>query len=159
MKKLFKLLFLLLILPILFTSCEFFNDVKFGEIEVGENFWSSRDGHYKKLPHNYCLNIVLRSKAYLFRVPIEYNNTEWDSSLCYDNIIIEGHFIKGFFDSEYLVLCEEQEKGNLIYIVFGFSDEQIQYYHALDDVYDLLNLYSFRWFDICNTNEEIESIK
>lgn len=159
MKKLFKAVIFLLIFSILFSGCSFSNNIKFRKLETGKNFLSSRDGYYKKLPNNYCIYISLRSKASLFKVPVEYADIEWDSSLCYNNIVLEGHFIKGFFTSNYLALCEEQDNGDLVYLTFGFSNEQVQYHLEIGEICKLLNVDSILWFSLCNTNKEIQRIK
>ena len=98
----------------------------------------------------------------MFKVPDEYVNIEcgeWDSSLGYDNIIIEGHFIKEFYTSEYLVLCEEKEDDSLEYVMFNFANEQIQHFSDLDKILKLINIDSIEWSTLCNTNDDIRRIK
>lgn len=159
MKRIFNTVILLTIILGCFSGCLCSNTTKFDEIEIGENFLGSRDGYYKKLPNRYCLNVSLRSRTSLFRVSAKYIDVEWDSALCYDNVVLEGHFIKGFFTSHYLVLCEEQENGDILYFAFDFSNEHVQTYHEVEEICELLNIGSVPWFSLCNTNQEIQCIK
>ena len=159
MKTLFKAVIFLLIISVLLGGCSLSKRITFGKLEAGENFLGSRDGYFKKLPHDYCLNVTLLSKTSLFRIPPEYVNVEWSSSLCCNNILLEGHYIKGFFTPHYLALCEELEDGELMYLTFCFSSEQVQYHDGIKDVYKLLNVDSILWFSLCNTNQEAQRVK
>ncbi len=158
MKKLFKTLIILQFLLFILVGCSFFKPVVFNDLEVGKNFLISRDGYYKKLPSNYCINVELRKKASLFKVPDEQLNSEWNLSLNDSDVVVEGHFIKGFFTSEYLVLCEEKENDDVDYAVFSFGNGQLRYYKTPDEVYAFLDIDSVQWFTLCNTNREINYI-
>jgi hypothetical protein len=159
MKKIFKGVILIFIISFIFSGCNFSKDIKFGQIEIGANFMSSRDGYYKKLPYNYCLNVNFRSKVQLFKVADEYVDQIWDSSIYYDCSILEGHFIKGFFNDNYLVLCEEENNNNLLYLSFNFFNGDIQYYANINELHDIFENQSYQWFLLCNTNQEIQNIK
>lgn len=95
------------IVSFLLSGCGF-GEVHFADIEEGRNFNGSRDGHYKKLPHNYCLDVDLGSTTRLFKVADEFLNTRWDSAAQHDEIILKGHYIKGYYNQYFLVLCEEK---------------------------------------------------
>ncbi len=170
MKKAFKTVILLLILSILSDACFFFfgdinfplfpaKVVKFSDLEIGENFYGSLDGHYKKLPNNYGLSVDLGSKTFLFRVPDEYVDVKFSSSFCYDNIVVEGHFIKGFYTSDYLALCEERDNGDLVYLTFDFHNKKFKYHFEVSEMCKLLNVDSISWFPLCNTNKQIRDRK
>ena len=154
MKKLFCIINILLFLSITLGGCEFFKDVKFSELEVGETFDMSRDGYFKKLPHNYCLDVILGSKAWLFKVPDQKLDVEGGYWFGYENYILKGHFIKGYYNSEWLVLCKEDKNDELEYLAFNFSSEKVQRNMELNQVCELLNVDSIDWFPICNTNEQ-----
>ena len=158
MNKIIKGVIILSVLSILLSSCNIFKDINFGEVKIGENFMSSRDGYYKKLPYNYCLNVNLRSKAQLFKVDDKYIDTTWDFSLFYDCIILEGHFIKGFYDSKYLVLCEEKDDDTILYVSFNFLTGVVQNHTNIGEVYNLFENPPKQWFVLCNTNKEIQYI-
>lgn len=142
---------------ILFSGCDFFKVKTFSEIEIGKTFWGSRDGYWEKFPQNYCMYVDLGSKTYLIRVDDE-NLYKEDSTLTYESAILEGHFIKGFFTSDYLVLCEERDNDDIVFLSFSFADEQVQYYTGVDEMREVLNLELFEWSPLCNTNEEIRVI-
>ena len=154
--KLFNVIIILTIISILFSGCELFKPIKFSELETGTDFWLNRDGYYKKLPHNYVLNVDLRTPASLFKVKEEHLYEEWGDVYTgyFDNPILEGHFIEGYFNSDYLVLCEEYEDRNRVYLIFEFATEEIEYYDTLDEIYTLFGVDSLDWFYLCNTVDQ-----
>lgn len=159
MKKLFKAVIVLSIFSFLLNGCAHSNNIIFSELKIGENFLSSRDGYFKKISDNYCLFVNLRKETSLFEVSKEHSSVEWNSSLCYDNIIVEGHYIKGFYTSSYLVLCEENNNNDLVYSIFDFSNKQVRNFLELSEIHQILGFDSIQWFTLCNTNTEIQSIK
>lgn len=159
MKKIFKAVIFLSILSFLLNGCAHSNNIIFSELKIGENFLSSRDGYFKKISDKYCLFVNLRKETSLFEVSKEHSAVEWNSSLCYDNTIVEGHYIKGFFTSSYLILCEENNNNTLVYSIFDFSNAQIRNSLELSEIHQILGIDSIQWFTLCNTNSEIQSIK
>lgn len=159
MKKLFKAVIILSIFSFLLNGCSHSNNIIFCELKIGENFLSSRDGYFKKISNNYCLFVNLRKETSLFEVSKEHSAVEWNSSLCYDNIIVEGHYIKGFSTSNYLILCEEKNNNDLMYSIFDFNNKQIRNFLELSEINQILGTDSIQWFTLCNTNAEIQSIK
>ena len=157
MKRLWKIIALLSALSFL-TGCIWFEGVSFSEVEIGKNFIHSRDGHCKKLPQNYCLYVDLGSVTQLLKVAEEKIDEVWDPSSEYNKHILERHFIKGYFNDEYLLLCEEKEDDSLVYWSLKFSDETIESYTDIEQVYKLFPASSIHWFVLCNTNAEIRSI-
>ena len=157
MKKLYIVIICLTTALLLFSGCDYFKEHKFGEIKIGENFIHSRDGHYKKLPNSFCLNVDLGSETSLIKVGKEHYYEDWDCTWYYDSPIIKGHYIKCFYNDKYLVLCEEYENDEFAYLTFEFASEQIVYYDTLEEIYELLNIDSIKWSSLCNTNEEIRA--
>lgn len=157
MKKLYILIVCLTLFLTLLLGCSFFKEYKFGEIEIGELFLQSRDGYYEKLPCNFCLEVDLGSETALFKVEEEHFYEEWDSTWYYDSPIIKGHYIKCFYNDEYLVLCEEYENDELAYLTFEFASEQIVCYDTLEEIYELLSVDSIEWSSLCNTNKDIRA--
>jgi len=155
MRKILYVTIILLIISILFCGCALLKNKTFGELETGENFMHSRDGHCKKLPNNYGLYVDLSSTTTLFKVLDEYVNEEFTSSVVFENSILEAHYIKGYFNDNYLALCEEHDDDSLSYVVFEFSDESIENYTTEDEVCSIFETDSIEWFTLCNTNEEI----
>lgn len=146
------LLLFLLICATLFSSCA----VVFSEVEIGENFYDSIDGHFKKLPENHCIFVLYGATARLFKVLNENTDVLSDASL-WENPILEGHFIKGFYTEKCVVLCEEQENDTLRFFIFDFFKEEAQCYAEESEVLQVLNLDSAPWFALCNTNEQIRA--
>ena len=171
MKNIFKVWVFVLILSVLVTGCDWLKDVSYFDSEVGGNFGGSRDGYYKKLPHNYCFRVDLASKTYLFEYPDEDELAErTPGGLPYDETVLEGHFIKGFYTMERLALCEELEDDTLQYITFDFVSGEIQYHTDVKEVYERLQIDTdsaiewlqldlIDWFSLCNTNEEIRAVQ
>lgn len=161
MKKVFNVIIFLSIFSVLLSGCFFYKDnKKFSEIKTGDTFLISGDGYYEKLPNNYCFYVMLGSKTYLFRVPDEFvdvkcTDYDWGNWWYNGGTILEGHFIKSFYTSGYLVLCEEKENDDLVYLTFDFSNAQVQYHLDVNEVCELLNINSIQWSVLCNTNEEI----
>ena len=153
MKKVLMIVILLSVLSCFLGGCLLTNETVFGKVKVGYHFLWSLDGSYKKLPYNFCLEIDYGSVARLFRVDDEYVDREWDSTRHFDTIL-EGHFIKGYYDTEYLLLCEEKEDDSLLYWRFDFADETIRSYTDLDQLNEIVDG-ATKWFPLCNTNEEI----
>lgn len=161
MKSAFKTIILLSVLTILLNGCysliedwSIFDPKTFDEREIGEVFFGSRDGHYEKLPNNYCIRVDLGTEASLFKVPDEFISNQWDTSVGNYNIVLKGHFIKGYFTSQYYVLCEEKENGDVLYLTFDFSNEEVRYYEGTDEICKLLNVDSIPWSSLCNTNAQ-----
>lgn len=92
-----KLVIFISILSFIFSACGI-KEEWFSDIETGENFYSNIDGHCKKLPHNYCLDIDLSSTARIYRVPEDLLNIPFggdsDHPAVYNSVesIIEGPF-------------------------------------------------------------------
>ncbi|MBS5844067.1 MAG: hypothetical protein KIC77_11415 [Clostridiales bacterium] len=158
MKKI-KVVIFLSIISILLGGCNYFTPLTFGNIKIGENFMGSRDGYYKKLPYNYCLSVNYRSNVELFKVADEHINEEWLSSNYYDSAILKGHYIQGFYNENYLVLCEEKKDNTLLYLSFDFSSSVVQYYPDTNEMNKSIGITSQNWFSLCNTNQEIGNIK
>lgn len=131
----FKTVIILSILSFLLNGCTYSNSVIFSELKTGEIFLSSRDGYFEKISDNYCLFVNLRKETSLFEVSKERSLVEWDSSLGYDNIIVKGHYIKCYYTSTHLVLCEEKSNDDLEYSIFDFNSEQIRNYLELSEIY------------------------
>lgn len=156
MKKTLSVVLSLSIFSLIMQGCSFFKEPVYSELKPGETFYWNRDGYYEKISNRYYLDVRLRTKTSLVRIP---DGVEWDYTLRSDNTIIEKHFIEGFLTSEKLVMCEEKEDDSLEYYVFDLSTAQIQRFLKLDEVYKLLNVDSVEWSNLCNTNKEIRAIK
>lgn len=162
-KRLCKVMVMVAVLLILLTGCNqydesFFSvrrkDVRFMDLKIGTVFWGGRDGYYEKLPQNYCIRVDLGEKACLFRFSDETVPLESFNSLPYDTAILEAHFIKGHYNDEYLLLCEEKEDDSLVYWSFRFSDETIESYTDIEQVYQRFPPSSIHWSSLCNTNAQ-----
>ena len=121
-------------------------------IEEGENFGSNIDGYQKKLPHNFCLDVDLDTKTRLFKVPDNLIDKPYFSNSVYNTpSIVEGRYIKGYYDNEKLILCEEISIGEFEYVVFNFFTQQIT---RITNEKELLKFEIDRWFILCNTIQE-----
>ena len=132
----------------------------FSEVEVGQTFFLNRDGYHLKLPNNYCLGVLLGSTARLFKVPEELLDVPFSGDNNHPEVyntpcILEGHYIKGYYNEKFVILCEEKEDGTLEYLSFDFYSEKIEYYTDIDKVYEIYGFDSNDWSLVCNTNEEI----
>lgn len=133
----------------------FVSPIIFSELKIGEIFYSSRDGHCEKISDNYCLYVIRREETYLFEVSEEQASVVFDVTFCNDDsLIAKGHYIKGFYTSSHLVLCEEKSNDDLVYSIFDFNTKQIQNSLELSEVYQILGLDSIQWFELCSTNKE-----
>lgn len=153
-------LVLLLIIYLLICLCAYFDimpsflGTRFSKLKTGQNFYMGFDGYCKKVSDDYCLDVdMLRRKARLAKISPECKDQIWNSrSIHEDNIILEAHYIRGYFNEKYLVLCEEKEDDSLIYISVEFSTGATEYYKTESEVYELFGFDSKEWFEICNTN-------
>lgn len=142
------------IISFLLSGCGF-KEVCFNDIEVGQIFAGSRDGYYEKLPHNYCLDIDLRTTTRLFKVADEFLNTPWDSAVQHEEFILKGHYIKGYYNNDYLILCEEKPDDSCIYLSFDFFSNNVETYETEEEVYKLFDFDFEQWSALCNTNAQI----
>ena len=143
-----------------FTGCGFLEEPKYSELQIGAEFGESRDGFYKKFPHNYCLIVNYASPARLFKLTGEDIDAV-ASGITYDgwNLILQGHFIKGYFDEKHIIFWEEQKNGNAGYWIFDFANENSQFYTDIESVYAVIGYKIETWFSLCNTYDEIIVIK
>lgn len=153
-KKAIEVMVILSIISALLSGCGL-DEVRFVNIKAGENFAGSRDGHFKKLPGNYCLEVNLKSNTRLFKVTDAFLDTTWDSSAKHDECILKGHYIKGFYNDIFLILCEEKDDNSCVYWSFDFLTQDIESYASETDVYNIYGFNSNQWFILCNTNAEI----
>lgn len=145
---------------VLFSACTFFDKVVFSELEVGENFYHSRDGHYKKLPHNYCLWIDLGSTASLFKVPDDRLDVSLNDDVDFPdaylkNAFLEAHYIYGYYNDEYLILWEEKSDNSYAYLSFAFSSQAVEHYADITMVYERFGFQEDAWIPLCNENKDI----
>ena len=160
-KWMFKAIKFLSILSFLLVGCSFYQEISFSEIDVGEQFYGNRDGYSLKIPYNYCLCVELTSKTGVFKVPDElldvpYAGDEKHDAVYNCNRIIEGHYVKGYYNNEYLVLCEEKEKNEFSYLALNLLNEEITCFFSENEVYEVFNFNSKDWFVLCNTYDEIQ---
>lgn len=149
------------ILSVLLSACMFLHkEVYFSEVQIGENFFGTRDGHFTKLPNNYCLAIIYRSTTGLFKVSDEFLEAPFagdsDHAPVYNTErILEGHYIRGYYNDKFVVLCEEKSDGSYVYLSFEFSSEEVRCYSNVNEVYEVFEFDSSRWFSLCNTSAQI----
>lgn len=135
-----------------FVGCGIMKEECYSQLKVGENFGSNIDGHQKKLPHNYCLDVDLGNKARLFKVPFELLDKPYFSNSVYNTpAILEGRFIKGYFDNEKLVLCEEVSRGDFEYVIFYYATQETT---RITDEKQLNAYGTIMWFALCNTIDQ-----
>lgn len=97
----------------------------------------------------------MKSTTRLFKVADEFLNTPWSSSEQHDEYILKGHFIKGFYSDNILILCEEKSDNSLVFYIFDFYSQNIESNISEKDVYEVYGFNSTQWFALCNTNAEI----
>ena len=154
-----KIISLILSLSLLFLSgCEHNKgavaEESYLDIKEGENFGGNVDGYQKKLPYNFCLDVDLSEKARLFKVPDNLLNKPYFLHSVYNTpAMLEGRFIKGYYDSTELVLCEEVALGKLEYTVFDFKTQKTK---ITNDEKEIAQKVQGKWFFLCNTIEESE---
>ncbi len=132
-------------------------ETKFSDIKVGKIFEGSRDGYFEKLPHNYCLLVEYRYDTTLCKVADEFLDLPWDDTPYpyYNDYIIRGHYIKGYYNDNYLILCEEKTDNSYIYHSFNFSTQHMESYTSEQDVYQIYGFTAKQWSTLCNTNAQI----
>ncbi|MBR6768592.1 MAG: hypothetical protein IKM34_03790 [Clostridia bacterium] len=150
-----KLILVVIIISSLFTflnSCISNYEEKYSNIEIGQNFGSNIDGYQKKLPHDFCLDVSLGSKARLIKIPYEKLNVPYFTNSVYNTpAVIEGHFIKGWYDDNVVILCEETSE-NIRFVVVEFETLKIDYVSSEQELDEYGNI---NWFTLCNTFDEI----
>lgn len=143
---------MLVLLLSIFAGCGIKIEECYSQIKEGENFGSNVDGYQKKIPHNYCLDVNLSTKARLFMVPYDLLDKPYFTNSVYNTpAILEGRFTKGYYDNEKLILCEEMSKGNFEYVVFYFATQKID---RITDEKQIDTYGIITWFMLCNTIEE-----
>lgn len=149
MHKLLSLFFILTI-TIILAGCISVNvkEEVYSELEIGEVFGINVDGYHKKLPQNYCLNVDLGTNAKLFKVPDEKLDVPYFSNSVYNTPeILEGRYIKYFYDNEKIILCEEVLKEKFEYFAFYFSSQEVI---TLTESF-AEKLKTGEWSSLCNT--------
>ncbi len=144
-----------------FISDFIWND-SFSDLEIGETFGGNIDGHFKKLPQDYCLFVLLGSEATLFKVSDEaldvdlYGGDDYIDfcKMSEDKKIMQGHYIKEYHNNEYLILCEEKREG-LLYYSFKYSSCGIECFDDVNTVYKTFGFDSDEWLPVCNTYDEM----
>ncbi|MBQ8288017.1 MAG: hypothetical protein IJX76_04505 [Clostridia bacterium] len=160
MRKMLVLMVAIIATSLLLHGCTIGVEECYSEIEIGEIFGNNIDGHQKKLPQDYCLDVDLGSQTRLFKVPDDLLDKPYFSNSVYNTTaILEGHFIKGYYNADYLVLCEEKENDELAYLTFDFGDESVRYHRDVEAICELIGVDSLEWFSLCNTNQEIQRIQ
>ena len=130
-------------------------DKSYQEYEVGENFGHNIDGHFKKLPENYCIEVLLGSRASVFIVGNDKLAVPFfEKSVYLEEAVVEGHYIKGWFNDSHLVLCEEGADDQCKYFSLKFGSNEIVSYESEKQVCREFNITEQDWFSLCNTNEE-----
>ena len=143
---------------IIFSAFTFLNsclsnyEEKYSNIEIGQIFGNNIDGYQKKLPNNFCLDVNLGSKTRLIKIPEEKLNVPYFTNSVYNTpAVIEGHFIKGWYNDDVVILCEEFSEG-IRFAIVEFDTLKIDYASSEQD----LNEYEdINWFTLCNTFDEI----
>ena len=135
------------------SGCGILKEERYGDMHIGEVFCSNRDGHFIRLPQNYCLCVELNAETSLFKV------SEEDSKKLYYEMdigpwIISGHYILEYYNNDYLVLCEETQKDVYRYVSFRFDTQEIQEYPEENTVLDTFQFSSDKWRPLCNTYAE-----
>ena len=152
MKKLILGVIIIFSVLTLLNSCISNYEEKYSNIEIGQNFGSNRDGYQKKLPNNFCLDVNLSSKTRLIKIPDEQLNVPYFANSVYNTpSVIEGHFIKGWYSDNVVILCEEFSQG-IRFVVVEFETLKINYVSSeqeLDEYGDI------NWFTLCNTFDEM----
>lgn len=150
-----RLILVVIIISSLFTflnSCTSNYEEKYSNIEIGQNFGSNIDGYQKKLPHDFCLDVSLGSTARLIKIPYEKLNVPYFTNSVYNTpAVIEGHFIKGWYDDNVVILCEETSE-NIRFVVVEFETLKIDYVSSEQELDEYGNI---NWFTLCNTFDEI----
>lgn len=136
------------------------SETTYGQVEIGETFNHNRDGYYMKLPQGYCLAVDLGEKTRLIGISDEQENIAFggdgEHEAVYNNPqTMSAHYIKGYYNDNYLVLCEELEDESLVYWSFCFDDKKITRYDTAQEVFSLYNFDSKDWFTLCNTYDQI----
>lgn len=156
MRKIFKMaLCAMLLLSILLSLCGC-SDKSYKQYNVGENFGHNIDGHMKRLPKNYCMQVDLGSRTKVFIVPTNKTGLPFfEYSVYLERSVLEAHYIKGWFNDSYLVLCEEKTDSSYVYLSLEFDTKNITYYENEESVYNEFNFVEDDWFSLCNTYKEI----
>ncbi|MBE6573441.1 MAG: hypothetical protein E7652_03505 [Ruminococcaceae bacterium] len=135
-----------------FTGCESFGETRFSDIEEGEAFGHNIDGYHKKLPHNYCLFVLLGETTRLIKVPDNMLDKDYFLESVYNTPpVLKGRYIKGYYNDDYLILYEQLSLDSYEYILFDFTTQEINRYERKKDLPDYK---SIKWFSLCNTLQE-----
>ena len=148
MHKLLSLFFILTI-TIILAGCISVNvkEEVYSELEIGEIFGINRDGHHQKLPQNYCLGVDLGSTTKLFKIPDEMLDVGFYSESVYNTPgILEGRYVRGYFDDEKIVLCEEVSYREFEYVIFYFSTQET--FLITESFAEQVR--TSDWFSLCN---------
>jgi len=142
-------IFLCLGILFLLNSCS--QAETFSSIEVGENFGSNRDGYFKKISEDYCLFVLKSENTRLLRINENDKNKDFFNESVYNNAIeiLNDHYISGYFNDDYLILCEEKEVHR--YLSFNFKTEEIVYYDAGWYVFSEFNFGEEDMFALCDS--------
>ncbi len=149
-KRILEVIIMLSVLMLL-NSCIGNYEETYSNIEVGQNFGHNRDGYQKKLPHNFCLSVDLGSTARLIKIPDEKLHIPYFTNSVYSTpAVIEGHFIKGWYNDSVVVLCEESSEG-MRFVAVDFETLKTEYVSSEQELgeYGYIN-----WFTLCNTFAE-----
>ncbi len=152
MKKLILIILITLACFAFLNSCTGGFEEKYSDMEIGQIFGSNVDGHQKKLPHNFCLDVSLGSETRLIKIPDDKLDLPYFTNSVYNSpAIIEGHFIKGWYNDNIVILCEETTEDTK-YIVVEFETQKIEY---LTNEQELAKYGNMSWFTLCNTYDQI----
>ncbi len=157
-KKHLQLVVLFLLIACLFCSCVF-DELSYSSVRIGENFHHNVDGYFKKIPHNYCIWLIeLSSTCAVFKVPENLLDTPFLGDEHNDAVynapkVLEGYFVKGYYNENYLILCEFYE-DQYRYVSLDFTDQIVNYHHNENDIYELFDFCTDDWFKLCNNKSE-----
>lgn len=133
------------------------SDKSYQDYDVGENFGHNVDGHFKKLPNNYCLQVDLGTITTVFIIPTDKTDVPFFTNSIYlQNAILTGHYITGWFNDTHLILCEEKNNSERTYLSLEFCSNTIVYYDMEDTIYNEFGFTVQDWFVLCNTYAEIK---
>ena len=152
MKKLILILTITLLFSAFLNSCIDSLEEKYSDMEIGQTFGSNIDGYQKKLPHNFCLDVNLGTKTRLIKIPDDKLDLPYFANSVYNSpTIAEGHFIKGWYNDNRVILCEETTEG-ITYVVIEFETQKTE---RIANEEELAKYGSISWFALCNTYEQI----
>ena len=158
-KKLF--LAIILVASLFLCSCNpfayilgyIFIDKEYGEVEIGDCFNHSIDGHLMKLPKSYCLYVLIGEETSLFKMPEENYFKEFEPYDYSDKYLLSGRYIKGIYNDDFLGLCEETKAGEYNWLSFCFETQDISYYETQLELEEALSPVNEEWFHLCNILE------